>query len=275
MQLPVIRLRREMAPDQAVDGRAARYPLHLPAPMFQVLLEQQGPSLGLWRAAEVAALREHGFHRPVLDLGCGDGLVTSLVLRPVEVGVDPDGTALARAARLGIYHRLIARPLETAGLPAEAFATVISNSVLEHVADVDALLAAVARVLRPGGCLIFTAPTEAFSRWLLLPLAGYAARRNRALAHRNLWPVERWAAHLEAAGLEIESTRSYLRSGLVTAWDALEVAQQVRIGGQRALGRVWRRIPPGGFARLAEWGARLDLSAPEPGGGRLIVARKR
>ena len=100
MQLPVIRRRRETAPDPAVEGRAARYPLHLPAPMFRVLLEQQGPSLGLWRAAEVAALREQGYHRPVLDLGCGDGLVTSLVLRPVEVGVDPDGTALARAARL-------------------------------------------------------------------------------------------------------------------------------------------------------------------------------
>jgi len=271
MQLPLIRRRRESTPAAA----GARFPLHLPAPMLQVLLERQGPSLGLWRAAEVAALREHGYHRPVLDLGCGDGLVTSLVLRPVEVGVDPDATALARAARLGIYHRLIPRPLETAGLPAGAFATVISNSVLEHVADIDTLLAAVAQVLRPGGRLVFTAPTEDFSRRLLLPLAGYAARRNRALAHRNLWPVTRWAAHLEAAGLEIESTRSYLRPALVTAWDALEVAQQVRIGGQRALGRVWRRIPPGSFARLAAWGARLDLSAPEPGGGRLIVARKR
>jgi hypothetical protein len=33
-------------------------PLYLDAPTFRVLLEQQGPSLGLWRAAEIAALRE-------------------------------------------------------------------------------------------------------------------------------------------------------------------------------------------------------------------------
>src|SRR5256886_13359904 len=87
-------------------------PLHLDAPAFRVLLELQGPSLGLWRAAEVAALREQVYEPPVLDLGCGDGLVTSMVLPRVEVGLDPDEKALARAARRGIYERFEARRAE-------------------------------------------------------------------------------------------------------------------------------------------------------------------
>lgn len=37
--------------------------LHSDAPTFRVLLEQQGPSLGLWRAAEVAVLREQTYQK--------------------------------------------------------------------------------------------------------------------------------------------------------------------------------------------------------------------
>ena len=71
------------------------YSLHLDEPTFRVLLEQQGPSLGLWRAAEIAVLREQTYERPILDLGCGDGLVTSMVLPRVEIGVDPNQKPLA------------------------------------------------------------------------------------------------------------------------------------------------------------------------------------
>ena len=73
-------------------------PLYLDTSTFRVLFELQGPSLGLWRAAEVAALREVSYEHPVLDLGCGDGLVTSLVMPDVEIGLDPNKKVLERAA---------------------------------------------------------------------------------------------------------------------------------------------------------------------------------
>src|SRR5205823_12239223 len=84
--------------------------LHLDAPTFRMLLEQQGPSLGLWRAAEIAVLREVIYEHPILDLGCGDGLVMSQVMPRVEIGLDPDITALERAARRGLYERFEAIP---------------------------------------------------------------------------------------------------------------------------------------------------------------------
>src|SRR5437660_8034884 len=115
-----------------VRDKGAR-PLHLDAPAFRVLLEWQGPSLGLWRAAEIAALREQAFEPPVLDLGCGDGLVTSMVLPKVQIGLDPDEKVLARAAQHGIYERFEPLPAEEMRLPADSVGTVVSNSVLEHL----------------------------------------------------------------------------------------------------------------------------------------------
>lgn len=249
-------------------------PLHLNAADFCVLLTLQGPSLGLWRATEVAALREQVYERPILDLGCGDGLVTSMVLSRVDVGLDPDRQALALASRRGIYVRFEPLPAEASRLPDESIATVVSNSVLEHLPDLDTVLRMVRRVLQPGGRLIFTAPTEAFSAWLALPLAAYAGWRNRQLGHLNLWPVDTWAGHLEQAGLKLETVRPYLRPGLVRAWDSLELLQQLWIARRRVVGVIWRRIPPVVMKHLGNWAARLDLSALEPGGGRLIVARK-
>src|SRR6266571_4121763 len=234
-----------------VHDKGAR-PLHLDAATFRVLLELQGPSLGLWRAAEIAALREQAYEPPVLDLGCGDGLVTSMVLPRVEVGLDPDEKALAQAARRGIYARFEAMPAEEARLAVET----------------------IARVLRPGGRLIFTVPTDVFSRWLALPLSCYATWRNDQLCHINLWSTEGWISQLRQVGLEVEEIRPYLRHELVSAWDALELLQQIWIGRRRLVGIAWRRIPATMLDRLAQWASRLDLSAWPAGGGRLIVARK-
>ncbi len=253
-------------------------PLFLPERDFRFLFDVFGPSLGLWRAAEIAALREArqdpDFDLPVLDLGCGDGLVTSLVLRQVAIGLDPDRVALEKAAGLGIYQQFVPMPMESASLPENSLGTVVSNSVLEHIPSIDAVLMSAARALKPGGRLVFTCPTEAFSKWLTLPGAGYAARRNRHFQHLNLWGVEEWERRLARAGLRIDCMRPYLRHGWVRGWDAVELLQIISIHRKRVFGRVWRRLPSPWLDALARRASRVDLASPEPGGGRLIVARK-
>lgn len=253
---------------------AAAARLQLPQADFLTLLERQGPSLGLWRAAEVAALREQRYPAPVLDLGCGDGLVSSLVLSCIEYGVDPSSEALARARALGVYRELIARPVEHVPLRSNGIATVISNSVLEHLPDPGLALRAVARLLRPGGRLVFTAPSEGFSPALGLPLDAYRRWRNRTYGHLNLWGLERWAAELARAGLVVEHARSYLRPALVRLWDLLDLPQQLRVRRVSPFGLLWRRLPSAALERLALTLSACDLGAPPPGGGRLIVARK-
>ncbi len=257
-------------------GRPAdvRGRLTLDASAFRRLFKTVGPSLGLWRGAEVAALRTCPFVRPVLDLGCGDGVVTSLVLSHVEHGVDPWSEAIARAAAGRVYGCLEQAPIEQSALPDESVRTIVSNSVLEHIGPIDDVLSSAARRLVPGGRLIFTVPTEAFGDWLLVPSARYARWRNRSYEHRNLWTVEQWARRLAQAGLEIEMARSYLRRPLVRLWDGLELAQRVWIGRRRVVGEAWKRLPSVLLAIIARLASRLDLSSPPPGGGRLIVARR-
>lgn len=251
------------------------HPLHLNASTFHMLLELQGPSLGLWRAAEIAALREQSYEHPILDLGCGDGLVTSLVLPHVEIGVDPNEKALVQAKRSGTYERFEVKPVEETQLPDGCIATVISNSVLEHIADIDTVLATIARLLEPGGKLIFTTPTPTFSQWLALPLRWYAARRNRELCHLNLWTADCWAIHLEKVGLEVEFMRPYLNHSLVRLWDMLELLQHIWIGHHRLWSIFWRRIPPRFLAYLAMRASQIDLAATVASGGQLIVAHKK
>jgi SAM-dependent methyltransferase len=136
------------------------------------------------------------------------------------------------------------------------------------------VLLAANRLLRPGGSLIFTVPTEAFSRWLFLPFPGYARRRNRQFQHINLWPLSQWNDCLEQAGFEVELVRPYLRPSLVRLWDLLELLQEIYIARERLVKRIWRRMTPETFKRMAAYGAGLDLSAFPPGGGRLISAHK-
>lgn len=221
-----------------------------------------------------AALFCAGFTPPVLDLGCGDGLVTSLVLPRVDIGLDPNRSAINQASGLGLYERLVPELMEEAGLPVNSLGTIISNSVLEHVEQIDAVLASISAALTPGGWLIFTCPTDAFSSWLSIPGARYAALRNAHYQHLNLWPVAEWDRRLARVGLRIEYVRPYLSRNWVRTWDALELLQRIHIRRTRIFGRVWKRLPAAWLDALSRRAACLDLSSPRPGGGRMVAAQK-
>lgn len=93
----------------------------------------------------------------ILDVGCGDGFHLRLLRRygasgwTVE-GVDLDRRAVERASRAGItVHE---GTIENAGLPENAYDVVYALQTIEHVADPRAMLAAIFRVLKPGGRLV-------------------------------------------------------------------------------------------------------------------------
>jgi len=248
--------------------------LYLDVVTCRNLLERFGPSLALWRAAEIAILRDVRYEHPLMDVGCGDGLVTAHVLPQVDFGVDPNEQALRQAAKLHIYGRLEAIPVQELPVPDRSITMVMSNSVFEHIPEIDTVLLALARMLTTGGRLIFTTPTNTFSRWLFLPVPAYASWRNRALNHLNLWTVQEWKRHLEAVGLEVEFVCPYLRHEQVWLWDVLELVQLIWIGKRRLFSIVWKRLPDTGLDKMAQCLSTWDMSSKQDGGGRLIVARK-
>lgn len=116
----------------------------------------------------------------VLDIGCGGDLpdaFKSLRGKFGELdGVDPDPAI--------VDHPLLARrwngPLESSGLPAASYNLAYAYNVLEHVADPAPFLAAVCRVLKPGGVFYALTPNSvhpfaALSRSVeVIGLKGYA-----------------------------------------------------------------------------------------------------
>ena len=90
----------------------------------------------------------------VLDLGCGEGQIARLAVQRGAgrvVGVDPAAAQIAEAVRRagGVrYARAVAAGLP---FPPSTFDAIVSCLVLEHLADLDAGLDEIARVLRPGG----------------------------------------------------------------------------------------------------------------------------
>jgi trans-aconitate methyltransferase len=85
----------------------------------------------------------------VLDLGCGDGVLTAILATTCDaVGVDQSIEQVEAARRRG----LDARVLDGAHLSFDAeFDAVFSNAALHWMRDPDAVIDGVWRALRPGG----------------------------------------------------------------------------------------------------------------------------
>jgi SAM-dependent methyltransferase len=121
-----------------------------------------------WRAQELTLFvrHKHLLEPPVLDLGCGDGIFGRLAgFPPATIGVDYDVASLvareAGDARVGVRADASRLPFRSASI-----ATCVSNSVLEHLPDLETCLAEVSRVVRPGGRFIFSLTLGAFTTQL-------------------------------------------------------------------------------------------------------------
>lgn len=105
-------------------------------------------------------------HAKLLDLGCDDGertLTFARAARATEVhGVEvvDERAALARARGIEVAIADLTRPLP---YDDGRFDGVVSNQVIEHLADTDTFVAEIRRVLRPGGLAVVS--TENLASW--------------------------------------------------------------------------------------------------------------
>lgn len=167
----------------------------------------------LIRAVEATYYQDLELPAPVYDIGCGDGHFASLVFeREIDVGLDPWHGPIHQAKGLGVYRLLVEANGGQAPFPKAHFSSAISNSVLEHIPHVEAVLAETARVLKPGAPFYFCVPNPRYlselslARWLGSPYTEWFRRISR-VEHAD-WP-EVWQARLARAGFELLRTWDY------------------------------------------------------------------
>lgn len=215
---------------------------------------------------------------PVLDVGCGDGHFASLAFpRPLAAGIDPAAAVLREARQRSAYH-LLAQSLGDALPYADGhFATVVSNSVLEHIPAVEPVLAEIARVLQPGGRFIFCVPGDRFTELLFFPqlfrklrLEGlaraYERYFNRISRHHHCDGPAVWQARLEAAGLRLTDSFYYFSARANHALDLGHYLGAPSLVAKKLLGR-WVLVPARWNLALTERWLRPLYEEPLPADG--------
>lgn len=195
------------------------------------------PATALLRIYETEIVRKNlRVTGRALDLGCGDGTLATVLLDQAGAaswcGADIDPREVKMAGGVGLYDRLYAASAEALPERPASRDLVFSNSALEHMADLERVLAEVATVLAPGGRFVFTVPSADFHRCLVWPrvvgLLGGAARKqrylaalDRRLAHVNYLSRSQWRQALAAHGLEVRREVPYLSPRVCGWWETL------------------------------------------------------
>ncbi len=173
------------------------------------------------RAVEAQFYQEFELSTPTLDLGCGDGHFATVAFeRKLEVGLDPWTGPIRQAARGSGYYSLVQADGGRMPFPDGYFASALSNSVLEHIPQVQVVLTDLRRVLKPGAQFLFCVPNPRYLSELSVPgllgkiglnRAGRAYtewfRRMSRVEHME-WP-EAWQNWLEGAGFRLEKWWHY------------------------------------------------------------------
>ena len=142
----------------------------------------------------------------ILDLGCGDGVLTAKIAAAgatvVAVDAAPDMVAAAKAK--GLDARVIAGQSLTFN---REFDAVFSNAALHWMRPPEAVLAGIARALKPGGR--FVAEMGGHNNTAAIQVAFRAVLAKRGIEALDLSPwyfpsAAAYQAKLEAAGFRVE-----------------------------------------------------------------------
>ena len=238
-------------------------------------LATMAPHRAILRAVEGRLMGAVDLVAPVLDIGCGDGHFASITYdRPLDVGVDlrVDEVREAAARGAGVYAAVASADAQALPFRDAAFATVLSNCAIEHMVDERAVLAEIARVLRPGGTFATTLPSEHFGEMLLgstvlrrlhLRAAARSYERffQRISVHRHVYPPDEWRLRFEAAGLRVVEHSYYFSARAHRAFDACHYLGVPNLVSRKLTGR-WVLHPA--QARLFErWLRRYDAEPVE------------
>jgi SAM-dependent methyltransferase len=208
----------------------------------------------------------------ILDIGCGDGYYDTLIARTgaYVVGIDIHRKRLSQAQRLRCgssteFHYMDAQELDFAGA---SFDKAVSFCVIEHLHDSGQVIRNIARVLKPGGWLVFSADS--------LSTPGITAqereRHKERYAVNTFYTRQNLQEKLTGAGFEMEETQYIIN----TPFDLALVRLSWKLDDLPVQLRPLRSL--GYLVLAAIWKASSLLSRPgasDVDGGLTLLVRAR
>lgn len=185
------------------------------ADYLEEFLRQSPAFYALLRAIECRYMSEVILDPPVLDLGCGDGMFGRILFDneggAIDFGIDLAADDILQARKTKVYRLLQVADIQRLPFAENSIGSIFSNSVFEHLEDIDSALSEAARVLRPGGKLALTSPNsrlvDKFLSARILHSVGLsgAARAagklgNKMLGNRTCLSTEQWEEKAAHAG---------------------------------------------------------------------------
>ena len=173
----VLRVRVFGMREAAIEASAAAAPPRLALPLLaDRVWEREREVRGPPPEPLASFVRELAPVASALDLGCGDGRLTSELQASVLTVADVSLVALKRARRrLPQATIVLLEPGRRLPFEEGAFELVLCADTIHEVQDVAQLVAEVKRVLAPGGVLALTTPAYGRRTGLRLLRRGFAA----------------------------------------------------------------------------------------------------
>jgi 2-polyprenyl-3-methyl-5-hydroxy-6-metoxy-1,4-benzoquinol methylase len=152
----------------------------------------------------------------VLEMGCGDGNTTRLLLEAFDDVTVIDGSqALADKIAAEFEGVNVVCELFEQWEPGRTFDTIVLNHTLEHVLDPVEILALAKRWLAPGGVVVASVPNcrslhrQAAVIMGMLPAEDALTPADVRGGHRRVSSPESFRAQFTAAGLKVEHSGGY------------------------------------------------------------------
>jgi trans-aconitate methyltransferase len=214
----------------------------------------------------------------ILDLGCGDGVLTErlVTIGCHVVGIDGSAAQVAAACQRGLDARV--GDGEALDFPAE-FDAVFSNAALHWMRQPDRVIEGVWRTLRPGGRFVGEMGGHGCVQTVIDALTAVLAAKGIDAARFNPWyfpTVDDYRARLQRRGFRVDSIILFPRPtplpGDMTGWletfaesfaSALPTTERAAF-----LAEVQQRLEPHLRDASGQWSAdyvRLRFAATKPG----------
>lgn len=175
------------------------------------------------KLSEMTYIRSRkGLEHPVVDLCCGYGYWISKTLETIDLGIDlfPDEGRFKRSIEGmekngfadNTYRSVLAHDVtKTLPLPDHSVSTVTCICSLEHVADYQAALREIKRILKPGGTLVLTVDAKVLTDVLTEVFSeSYCERFIKEHQLETLLSADAWVNTLEESGFRVTDVTGFI-----------------------------------------------------------------